>query len=186
MNTSQSIMNDQHRATASEWACIRPSVAPYSCILELLHRIEALEAAQPAHADASHVIDPEREKAARKLMEAAGFALRSNVKQAAFAISESFRAASAKVRPSEVATTEAQPNYPEISDSSPLCVRCWAAAAAHTRTKPNHPEIPDGSLLSRVACADGPADAILEVAAWLREQGCHDWAAVTLKEEAKR
>ena len=37
-------MADQHRATASEWACIRPGVAAYSCILELLHRIEALEA----------------------------------------------------------------------------------------------------------------------------------------------
>ena len=161
MNTSQSIMNDQHRATASEWACIRPGVAPYSCILELLHRIEALEAA--------------------------GFALQSSVKQAAFAISESFRAASAKVRPSEVATTEAQPNHPEISDSSPLCVRCWAAAAAHTRTKPNHPEIPDGSLLSRVACADGPADAILEVAAWVQEHyGGPTATSHLLEEEAKR
>ena len=58
MNTSQSIMNDQHRATDLEWYCIKSricdahnsGVVAYSTIHELLNRIEALEAAaQPNH-----------------------------------------------------------------------------------------------------------------------------------------
>jgi hypothetical protein len=43
--------DQQHRATAGEWASVKScanDVVTYSCILELLHRIEALEAAQPA------------------------------------------------------------------------------------------------------------------------------------------
>jgi hypothetical protein len=44
-------MNDQHRATADEWASVKALASggvAYSCILELLHRIEALEAATVA------------------------------------------------------------------------------------------------------------------------------------------
>ena len=40
-------MAEQHRATAGEWASVKSCadvVVTYSCILELLHRIEALEA----------------------------------------------------------------------------------------------------------------------------------------------
>ena len=40
--------DQQHRATADEWASVKAcanDVVTYSCILELLHRIEALEAA---------------------------------------------------------------------------------------------------------------------------------------------
>jgi len=135
MNTSQSIMNDQHRATASEWACIRPSVAPYSCILELLHRVKALEATQHAHVDLSrsHLSDAEREKIHKSI---------------------------------------ASPGRFEV-------------LAVAQSPQPNYPEIPDGSLLSRVACADGPADAILEVAAWLATKKRCD-AAILLRQEAKR
>ena len=46
-------MAEQHRATDSEWDCIKvrsSSVAVYSCLLELRDRIEALEtAAKPNH-----------------------------------------------------------------------------------------------------------------------------------------
>ena len=60
--------------------------------------------------------------------------------------------------------------------------------------QPNHPEIPDSSLVERVAaaihpnvCAHEARAAIREVAAWLWEQERYvlDWAAVTLEEEAK-
>lgn len=47
-------MTDQHRATDSEWHCLtartcgdKADQVAYSTILELLHRIEALEAAEP-------------------------------------------------------------------------------------------------------------------------------------------
>ena len=67
-------MKGQHRATADESF----AAVTHLCILELLHRIEALEANQHAHADASHVIDPEKEKMAQEVMQAAGFAPRSS------------------------------------------------------------------------------------------------------------
>ena len=61
-------MAEQHRATASEWASVKAcadDVVTYSCILELLHRIEALEAPQSGSIDLSHLSDAEREKMAR-------------------------------------------------------------------------------------------------------------------------
>jgi len=46
-------MTEQHRATADQWAYVRTradDMVAYSTILELLHRIEALEvAAKPNH-----------------------------------------------------------------------------------------------------------------------------------------
>ena len=47
-------MPDQHRAMPEQWESIdryADSSAPYSCILELRARIEALEAAQQPHQD---------------------------------------------------------------------------------------------------------------------------------------
>ena len=57
-------MAEQHRATADEWSCIKEynSEISFSCILELLHRIEALEAPQSGSIDLSHLSDDEREK----------------------------------------------------------------------------------------------------------------------------
>ena len=55
----------QHRATAGEWASVKALASggvAYSCILELLHRIEALEAPQSGSIDLSHLSDAEREK----------------------------------------------------------------------------------------------------------------------------
>ena len=58
-------MADQHRATPGEWASIRAcadDIVTYSAILELLHRIEALEALQSGSIDLSRLSDAEREK----------------------------------------------------------------------------------------------------------------------------
>ena len=62
-------MSDQHRATDSEWHCLKArtcgnksDAVAYSTIHELLCRIEALENAQHAHVDLSHLSDAEREK----------------------------------------------------------------------------------------------------------------------------
>jgi hypothetical protein len=67
-------MKDQHRATADQWTAVKALASggvAYSCILELLHRIEALEATQP-----EHLINPEREKVAQELSQDCGFAPR--------------------------------------------------------------------------------------------------------------
>jgi hypothetical protein len=57
-------MKGQHRATPEQWQAIEANghLPTRSTILELLHRIEALEAAQHAHVDLSHLSDAEREK----------------------------------------------------------------------------------------------------------------------------
>ena len=55
----------QHRATAGEWASVKarsPGGVAYSTILELRDRIEALEAPQSGSIDLSHLSDAEREK----------------------------------------------------------------------------------------------------------------------------
>lgn len=170
MKPSQSIfpMNDQHRATDSEWYCLeartsgsKADVVAYSCILELRDRIKALEAAQQAHNHPLYVIDPERQKMAQESSQAAGFA------------------------------PEWPGNWwPRWSDFERCAASTEAlkdAKPADSQPQPNHPEIPGGSLLSRVACADSPADAILEVAAWLREHyGGLTASAALLEREAKR
>jgi hypothetical protein len=200
MNPSKSIMNDPRRATDSEWYCLeartsgsKSDVVAYSCILELRDRIEALEAAQhahvdlshlsdaerekmlksianpgrfealeaaqQAHADASHVIDPEREKAARKLMQTAGFAPRWPAVAFAPRWSDFERCA---------ASIEAQPNYPEIPDSS-LKERIKERMIQGI-----------GSTWDVTA-----ASVLVEVAAWLDTVQKFD-AAVLLRLEAER
>jgi len=178
MNTSQSIspMNDQHRATPEQWQAIKANghLPTRSTIRELLCRIEALEAAQQAHADASHVIDPEREKAAREFMQAAGFAPRWPAVAFAPRWSEFERCAASIEAPKEAKPVDSPP-------------------------QPNHPEISSGSLVDRVAAVidNGTAcdrepkriarAAIREVAAWLGEQKGYDSAwAIRLEQEAER
>jgi len=54
-------MKDQHRATDIQWACIKARTddnVAYSTILELLHRIKALEAATVA-AISNHAAKPD-------------------------------------------------------------------------------------------------------------------------------
>lgn len=102
-------MADQHSATASEWASVKARASggvAYSCILELLHRVEALEAAQHAH-----LIDPEREKMAQELSQDCGFAPRYSEFELCAAIIE----ASNDVRPVD---SPPQRDHPAKPDSS--------------------------------------------------------------------
>lgn len=147
MNLSQSIMNVQHRATPEQWQAIKANghLPTRSTILELLCRIKALEATQHAHADASHVIDPEREKTTQELIQSAVFAMPPwSEFEACAAIDE----ASKDAKPAD---SPPQPNHPEIPGGS-LVDRVACAI------------YPDGS-------GDGfreeAREAIREVAAWL-------------------
>lgn len=171
MNLSQSIMNVQHRATPEQWQAIKANghLPTRSTILELLCRIKALEATQHAHADASHVIDPEREKTTQELIQSAVFAMPPwSEFEACAAIDE----ASKHAKPAD---SQPQPNHPEIPGG--LLVKRVACAI-----------YPDGS-------GDGfreeAREAIREVAAWLREEKPHmagscSYFASSLEQEAAR
>ena len=53
-------MAEQHRATADEWTAVKALASggvAYSCILELLHRIEALEATTAAKSSCPEIPD---------------------------------------------------------------------------------------------------------------------------------
>jgi hypothetical protein len=70
-------MTKPHRATPEQWEFIErfaDSIDPYSCFLELRDRIEALEAAQHAHVDTSHLTDAERKQIREELARPATFA----------------------------------------------------------------------------------------------------------------
>jgi hypothetical protein len=57
-------MTNQHRATPEQWAQQALWVETYedsSCIMELLHRVQLLEATQHAHVDTSRLSETERE-----------------------------------------------------------------------------------------------------------------------------
>ena len=56
--------DQQHLATADHWALVgrMRHHAEFSCLLELLHRVEALEAAKSGSIDLSHLSDAERGK----------------------------------------------------------------------------------------------------------------------------
>jgi len=63
-------MTKQHRATPEQWAQQALWVETYedsSCIMELLHRIELLEATQHAHLDTSRLSDEERDQIRQEL-----------------------------------------------------------------------------------------------------------------------
>ena len=72
-------MKDQHRATPEQWQAIKANghLPTRSTILELLHRIEALEACQHAHVDLSqsHLSDAEREKLLKSIANPGRFEL---------------------------------------------------------------------------------------------------------------
>ena len=61
--------DQQHLATADHWALVgrMRHHAEFSCLLELLHRIEALEGAQSGSIDLSHLSDAERGKILKML-----------------------------------------------------------------------------------------------------------------------
>jgi len=63
-------MTKQHRATPEQWAQQALWVETYedsSCIMELLHRIEILEATQHAHIDTLRLSDEERDQIRQEL-----------------------------------------------------------------------------------------------------------------------
>ena len=90
-------MAEQHRATAGEWASVKSCadvVVTYSCILELLHRIEALEAKDEG--------DTEALAAMRKAGRSADLQIKALIRRI-----EALEAAQ-----------HAQPNHPAKPDSS--------------------------------------------------------------------
>jgi len=106
--------DQQHRATDGEWASVKaraPGGVAYSTILELLHRIEALEAPQSGSIDLSHLSDAEREKILKLLANPGRFEVL------------------------EIAQP-AKPNHPEIPDSS-LVERVAAAIHPNVCADPN-------------------------------------------------
>jgi len=63
-------MTKQHKATPEQWAQQALWVETYedsSCIMELLHRIEILEATQHAHIDTLRLSDEERDQIRQEL-----------------------------------------------------------------------------------------------------------------------
>jgi hypothetical protein len=139
-------MTKQHRATPEQWVQQALWVETYedsSCIMELLHRIEALESTQHAHVDTSHLTDAERKQIREDLSCPAAW------------------------QPLKIATETTYGTAPIV-----------APTVKESLTDPA------GSLLDRVADAIGAVDdegltnmtwsnhsraAILEVAAWLRD-----------------
>jgi|DEB0MinimDraft_6_1074348.scaffolds.fasta_scaffold37279_3 hypothetical protein len=106
--------DQQHRATDGEWASVKARASggvAYSTILELLHRIEALEAPQSGSIDLSHLSDAEREKILKLLANPGRFEVL------------------------EIAQP-AKPNHPEIPDSS-LVERVAAAIHPNVCADPN-------------------------------------------------
>ena len=116
---------------------------------------------QQANADAPHVIDPEREKAALEVMQAAGFAPRwSEFERCAASID------------AQQAATAAQPNHPETPDSSLVE---QVADAIHR----NCNEFGHGFREEARA-------AIRAVAAWLQKRYGRRLATIDLELEAER
>jgi hypothetical protein len=209
MKTSQSIMNDQHRANDSEWYCLeartcgdKSDVVAYSCILELRDRIQALEATQHAHVDLSHLSDAERErmlKSLAKCSEALEAAAQQAHADASHVIDpEKEKTAQELAQSAGFAPKWPRNWWPRWSDFE----RCAASTEASKDAKPadsspqpNHPEIPDSSLKerikSRLIAAVGStweetsASVLVEVAAWLDTVPMFR-AAVLLRVEAMR
>ena len=181
-------MNDQHRATADEWTAVKALASggvAYSCILELLHRIEALEARD----------EDDKEAWAARLRRPG----RSQAERIA-SLAERITSLQKRIDALEAAQP-AKPNHPEIPDSSlkrrvsehikaqsvltsalvkrlealegvpldgavPAKVPGGLPALAekvkaledtvNATTQPNHPAKPDSSLVERVAAAIHP------------------------------
>ena len=197
MNTSQSIflMNDQHRATDSEWYCLeartsgsKSDVVAYSCILELRDRIKALEATQHAHVDLSHLSDAERERMLRSIANPGRF--------------EDLEAA----QPEHLIDPEREKAAQEFRQAAGFTPRRSESEGWHyikdlygkpadSSPQPNHPEIPGGSLKERIKSrmiqgVGSPwevsaASVLVEVADWLNTKKQFD-VAIELRVEAER
>lgn len=143
-------MTKQHRATTEQWEhqdhWTRERRSSASCILELRARVEALEATQHAHVDTSHLTDAERKQIQEELASPSVdriLALQDQIRDGALTLADAVEEiGGAPIR-----------SAPE----SPLVERVADAIAAQATSA--------GIVNDRPARA-----AILEVAAWLREQ----------------
>ena len=140
-------MAEQHRATAEQWALIERmrhhgGHPEFSAIIELLHRVEALEAAQGGSIDLSHLSEPGRERPATRLL---------SYKVGKAEPIENWGEGHTLVDPP---ATTAKPNHPAKPDSS-LVGRVAAAITG------------DGD--DPINWKPEARAAIREVAAWLRE-----------------
>ena len=211
-------MAEQHRATAEQWALIERMRhhTEFSTILELLHRIEALEARDEGDKiDWTKMRRPGRSQGERiaslvKRIEALEAAQQAKPNHPAKPDSSLERRVSEHIKAQSVLTAalikrlEALEGVP-LDGAVPAKVPGGLPALAEKvkaledTAKPNHPKKPDSSLVERVACAiypDGSGDgfreearaAIREVAAWLREHFPHGAGgwAMRLEREAER
>jgi hypothetical protein len=189
---------------------------PYSCFLELRARIEALEATQHAHVDTSHLTEAERKQIREELARPATFAEllmpppRTTTTVPLFTAEEVARIVAPTVKDSLtdpagslVDRTATDAELCQVYNDAPdHCVSALRAVYDLGRQHGVAPirSGPESPLVERVADAiaaqatsagivnDRPARAaILEVAAWLREQGtpASDWA-MRLESEANR
>jgi hypothetical protein len=127
-------MAEQHRATADEWTAVKALASggvAYSCILELLHRVEALEAKDEddKEAWAARLRRPGRSQGERiaslvKRIEALEATQRAHVDLSHLSDAEREKILKQLANPDRFEVLEvAQPaksNYPEIPDSSLL------------------------------------------------------------------
>ena len=209
-------MAEQHRATAEQWALIERMRhhTEFSTILELLHRIEALEARDEGDKiDWTKMRRPGRSQGERiaslvKRIEALEAAQQAKPNHPAKPDSSLERRVSEHIKAQSVLTAalvkrlEALEGVPldgavpaKVPGGLPaLAEKVKALEVAH-RGQPNHPEKPDSSLVERVAAAlTGDSDnwkpearaAIREVAIWLSEHAGGTRAAWMLEREAER
>ena len=208
--------DQQHRATADEWASVKALASggvAYSCILELLHRIEALETRNEddKEAWAARLRRPGRSQGERiaslvKRIEALESTQRAinqpstNRIHLGLGDTSEITSAPASSLSAAVNQTASEAFRAASTEPRPSEVAAAIRAAAHARAKSNHPEKPDSSLLSQVAAVidNGTAcdrepdriarDAIRAVTAWMREQSPYSagvWAQL-LEQEAER
>jgi len=206
-------MTKQHKATPEQWTDTEDWAAGnlpcYSCILELRDRIETLEATQHAHVGTSHLTEAEREQIQEELARPATFAELLMPPPHTITPIRTFTATEAA--PFVAPSSPANSLVDRVASDAELCKVYNDApdqkfgpalravydlgrqhGAAPIRSGPESP------LVERVADAiaaqatsagivnDRPARAaILEVAAWMREQ--RDLIAATaLTKEANR
>jgi hypothetical protein len=202
-------MSNHHTARPGEWADQENWAchdADSSCILELRARVEALEATQHAHIDTSHLTDAERKQIREELARPATFAellmppprtttpiTRDRDKTGDYIIVHDTPALNSLLVDRIATDAELCQVYNEKTTLRAVYDLGRQHGAAPIRSGPESP------LVERVADAiaaqatsagivnDRPARAaILEVAAWLKEEGYSTLQAEALAREANQ
>ena len=154
-------MTKQHRATPEQWAQQALWVETYedsSCIMELLHRIELLEATQHAHLDTLRLSETARERIGQELSQPAAW------------------------QPLKIATETTYGTAPIVVPNSSASLTSPPAGSLVERVATAmQPGTFDWSAYEPEARA-----AILEVAAWLRSEINEWYAADRIEQEANR